>query len=383
MSLPIIDGNTEKTVENIYSRVKHEISLHPKASIAGLLTVAGLTKAISFLQTKNPDDLGSISQAGSRVFQLYSPEIISNSMDAFDSVAKGLYESGASQILKDEGISGLTKYVPLACAGLIKGAGYYSGETPSVTRKEINVPEDTAEEKKVEQNAEEEKHGRGRLYVGVGTVGAIGLALIGYLYTQTTGESTGTPPQSTGIDPVNDPVIPVETDTPDYTPDATPTAESTEEPTAEPTQEPTPIETPVESQHLYDLNPGYVKIVLEADENLFGIKIEGSMVDGDKAGWETIRDDNENIIFNRETYTPSNFDLYGEIWPDQASALEAEYGEFVSLTMEQIDTDGGGMDKVAVQFVGSEGVGELITDHDGFDGVGHYLSLGIYYNLFK
>ncbi|MCK4927492.1 MAG: hypothetical protein KAS11_03425, partial [Candidatus Aenigmarchaeota archaeon] len=167
--------------------------------------------------------------------------------------------------------------------------------------------------------------------------------------------------------------IPAETDAPDHT----------EEPIAEPTQEPTPIETPVETQHLYDLNHGYVKIVLEADENLFGIKIEGSMVDGDKAGWETIRDDNENIIFNRETYTPSNFDLYGEIWPNQARALEEQYGSMVSLTIEQIDTDGGGMDKVAVQFVGSEGIGELITDYDGFDGVGHYLSLGIYHNLFK
>ncbi|MCK5289800.1 MAG: hypothetical protein KAJ56_02545, partial [Candidatus Aenigmarchaeota archaeon] len=60
MSLPIIDGNTEKTDENIYNRIKHEISLHPKASIASLLTAAGLTGAVSFLQTKNPDDLGSI-----------------------------------------------------------------------------------------------------------------------------------------------------------------------------------------------------------------------------------------------------------------------------------------------------------------------------------
>ena len=343
MSLPIIDGNTEKTVENIYSRVKHEISLHPKASIAGLLTVAGLTKAISFLQTKNPDDLGSISQAGSRVFQLYSPEIISNSMDAFDSVAKGLYESGASQILKDEGISGLKNYIPLACAGIIQGAEGYGKKEKTVTRKEVDFNKE-----------KEDKHGHGRLYVGgVLFLGCIGGTLI---YLSNIGESTGTPPQSTGIDPVSDPIIPVETDAPVHAPEATATAELT--------QEPTPTETPVETQHLYDLNPStfdYIKI--EADDNLFGIEIEGSKVFDSISGWESIYDDDENRIFQRETYTPRNFDLYSELQPGQARALEAEYGSMVSVKMEQIDTDGNGeLDKVAVQFVGSKGTLEFETE---------------------
>ena len=141
-------------------------------------------------------------------------------------------------------------------------------------------------------------------------------------------------------------------------------AESTEEstPTAEPTPEPTPIEIPVKSQHLYDIKPGYEKIVIEADENLFGIKIEGSTVERDFGGWETVHNDNENVIFQRETYTPSNFDLYSELQPEQARALEEQYGQLVSLKMEQIDTDGNGMDKVAVQYVGSKGTLEFETE---------------------
>lgn len=126
--------------------------------------------------------------------------------------------------------------------------------------------------------------------------------------------------------------------------------------TAEPTEYPKPTDTPIESQHLYDINSGYVKIELEANENLFGINIEGSMVDDDKSGWETIRDDDKNIIFNRETYTSRNFDLYRELQPEQARALEEQYGSMVSLTMEQADTDGdGALDKVAVRYEGSKG----------------------------
>lgn len=125
--------------------------------------------------------------------------------------------------------------------------------------------------------------------------------------------------------------------------------------TAEPTKKPKPTDTPIESQHLYDINSGYVKMELEANENLFGIKIEGSMVDDDKSGWETIRDDDKNIIFNRETYTSRNFDLYSEL-PRQARALEDEYGYPDSVVMEQADTDGdGALDKVAVRYEGSKG----------------------------
>ena len=126
--------------------------------------------------------------------------------------------------------------------------------------------------------------------------------------------------------------------------------------TAEPTEYPTPTDTPIESQHLYDINPDkFSHIVLEADENLFGIKIEGSLIERDFGGWETIYNDNENRIFQRETYTPANFDLYSELQPEQACALVDQYGSMKSVVMEQADTDGdGALDTVAVRYVGSK-----------------------------
>ncbi len=140
--------------------------------------------------------------------------------------------------------------------------------------------------------------------------------------------------------------IPAETDTPDHT------EKPTVEPTAKPTQEPTAEPTATQETHWYDDRPHYNPTVIKADENLFGIEIEGIKYDkNDVIGYQMF-DENENIIFKHSNCP--NFDLYGEIWPDQARALEAEYGSMVSLTMEQIDTDGGGMDKVAVQYVGSK-----------------------------
>jgi len=126
--------------------------------------------------------------------------------------------------------------------------------------------------------------------------------------------------------------------------------------TAEPTEYPTPTDTPIESQHLYDIKPDtfdYIKI--DRDDNLFDIDIEGSKVFDDIPGWERIYNDNENRIFQRKTYTPANFDLYRELQPEQAHALEDQYGNMVSLTMEQIDTDSdGALDKVAVRYEGSK-----------------------------
>ncbi|MCK4808182.1 MAG: hypothetical protein KAS90_01030 [Candidatus Aenigmarchaeota archaeon] len=347
MSLSEIMGDLGNTARGLYNEAKQEINLHPKESIASGLIAAGLVGAVSFVQTKNPDDLESIFRAVPKAFQLYTPEMINHSMNAFDSVSKGLSESGVSQdLIKDEGISGLKEFIHLACAGLIKGAGYYGGETPSVTRKEINVPENTAEEEKVEQNAEEEKKGHGLLYVGIGTFGTIGIAILGYLYTQTTGESTGTPPQSTGTNPVFDPIIPVETDTPDHTPEATATAEPTQEPTAEPTA--------TQETHWYDDKPYFNYGVIEANENLFGEDIEGVInEEARKLGRYSVFNENEQVIFKHVEYP--NFDIYGELQPGQARELEEQYGSMVSLTMEQIDTDGGGMDKVAVRYEGSKG----------------------------
>ena len=58
-----------------------------------------------------------------------------------------------------------------------------------------------------------------------------------------------------------------------------------------------------------------------------------------------------------------HFDLYKELQPEQARALEDQYGYPESVVMEQADTDGdGALDKVAVRYEGSKGVLEFETE---------------------
>ena len=133
------------------------------------------------------------------------------------------------------------------------------------------------------------------------------------------------------------------------------------------TAEPTPVatDTPIKSQHLYDIKPDtfdYIKI--EKNDNLFGIEIEGSKVYDDTPGWERVYDDGENQIFDRETYT--SFDHYDDLQPDQARALEAQYGEAELVVMEQADTDGdGALDTIKVKYVGSKGTFTHESDNPG------------------
>ena len=89
-------------------------------------------------------------------------------------------------------------------------------------------------------------------------------------------------------------------------------------------------------------------------------------------------------ILHHSEYTQSNLRLDLELSSDQYRTLIDQYGAMISVTMETIDLDqDGAMDKVAVKYVGSERFGEFETDYDGWDSVGHYISMGIYYDLFK
>ncbi|MDO9517973.1 MAG: hypothetical protein Q7J10_08005 [Methanosarcinaceae archaeon] len=69
-------------------------------------------------------------------------------------------------------------------------------------------------------------------------------------------------------------------------------------------------------------------------------------------------------ILNHQEFNPSNFKLYNELSPDQYSASVDEYGSMRHITMETIDLDqDGAMDKVAVKYVGSDGVLEFETEY--------------------
>jgi len=288
----VLKGKADTAV----NKVKSVIDKDPrKAATYGLLGAGAVTVAHSLITgdaEQISDAFGNAANAISRTLSLYMPEIVEKTVFATDFLGNTVSAIDYQEIVKDSGV--------LAGSGIVLKSVYDEvKDTYSVLEH--------SQKRKLKQGIS--------LLLVAGVISASGCL----------GGST-----STGTDPVNDPVIPVETDTPDSTPDATPTAE--------PTQEPTPIETPVESQHLYDINPNtfdYIKI--DRNDNLFGIEIEGSKVFDSISGWETVYNDDKDQIFKRETYTPHNFDLYSELQPEQARALEAEYGQLVSLKMEQID----------------------------------------------
>ena len=135
------------------------------------------------------------------------------------------------------------------------------------------------------------------------------------------------------------------------TPDITPKAEHT------------PISEPTETEkisHPFDINDRNIAYVpIDSSENLFGIDIDdGYKFTNDVNGNYNYFDSDKNLIFQHQEHP--NFDLYSELQPEQARALEDQYGYPEAVVMEQVDTDGdGALDTVAVRYEGSKGVLEF------------------------
>ena len=103
--------------------------------------------------------------------------------------------------------------------------------------------------------------------------------------------------------------------------------------TAEPTQTGEPTATATQETHWYDDKPYFNLGVIEANENLFGEDIEGIInEEARKLGRYDVFNENEQIIFQHLEYP--NFDLYKELQPEQARALEEQYGYPESVVME-------------------------------------------------
>jgi len=140
------------------------------------------------------------------------------------------------------------------------------------------------------------------------------------------------------------------------TPDSTPKAEPTEKPTE---IQPTPMQEQIDNW--WDDKPGFHDAEVGIYSTLFG-DVDGvktSSLDGlvyDIYDTET----GQHILTSQEY---PNFDLYSELQPEQARALEDQYGSMKSVVMEQADTDGdGALDTVAVRYEGSKGTLEFETE---------------------
>ncbi|MCK5660211.1 MAG: hypothetical protein KAH86_02555 [Methanosarcinales archaeon] len=121
--------------------------------------------------------------------------------------------------------------------------------------------------------------------------------------------------------------------------------------------EPAPVET-----HWWDGQSGYTPTTISADNNLFGVELNGVKYQENTIGYQ-FYDEHQNKIFEQSVYSPESLHLERELQPAQYRQLVEEYGRPSLIIMETIDTDGGGMDKVAVRYEGGKGVLEFETEY--------------------
>jgi hypothetical protein len=121
-------------------------------------------------------------------------------------------------------------------------------------------------------------------------------------------------------------------------------------------------------------HPAYDYTEIPPEDNLFGENLEmyADKEEIDQGIYNGF-DENGNKIFIHQEFP--DFDAYKELQPEQARALEDQYGSAKLVVMEQADTDGdGALDTVAVRYEGSKDVLEFEMDYNaGWRGVSTYI----------
>src|SRR5665648_613878 len=91
----------------------------------------------------------------------------------------------------------------------------------------------------------------------------------------------------------------------------------------EPVVEVAPVEV---EAHWWDGREGFYQTTIDADDNLFGVEVEGVKYDNGITVSYELFDDNQKQIFIHEEYTASTLHLERELPIEQYRALIAEYG---------------------------------------------------------
>ena len=304
-------------MSNLYEKVK---SNPLTAAFVGI----GATSAALSL-TGDTEHLETSINAGLRAVMINSNEIINTGLVPINFLYESIVESGAGfDMIKNDGLAG-----GLGALSLMIGEA----------------------EIKYKKKTTEEKHGLGK---GVLILPVAAFLTIAYLLTNNESSTSHQTPPSPDKIPDNPGLIPTEAATPETYP--TDTVEATENPTE---IQPTPTQDTTELPWYY----GKTNYEETTVHTLFGNDLNGVKAPMSQPGnYNVFYTDSPDLALTHQEYP--NFDLYSELQPDQARALEDQYGSIVSLTMEQVDTDGdGALDKVAVRYEGSKGVGEFTMDY--------------------
>ena len=143
-----------------------------------------------------------------------------------------------------------------------------------------------------------------------------------------------------------------------YTPPPPQEAPVVEETAAAVEDTPEPEETP-----WYEIKEGFENVEVGTYSTLFGLNIDGVKYHSVNGGY-TLFNKNEMVTLLYHSEFDASYKLYNELSSDQDRTLIDPYGDMISVTMETIDLDqDGAMDKVAVKYVGWDGVLEFETEY--------------------
>ena len=351
----VLKGKTDK--------VKTKLSSDPRKSVTAGFVGLGFAGLGYSVISDNHNSIDNSLASFIRALSFNSNEIISHSLNNFQTVYDSVKDSGASlSMISEDGLSGLKTSLGLACAGVVKAV---DPPVDGNIKKETNPVYPDIDDH--ESETHKSSKGKAVVYLGLAT---IGLGLVGVYYLTDSNfslngansevqsinaeevTSSNTIYQNTEKPPVDD-ITAKDVSTTSTT--ETSTDDVTSETNVEPITE--PVETPWYA-HMKNAEVGTYSTLLGDD--VYAVK--NVVLDG--SSYDLFDIQTEQHILTHQEFTPSNLRLDLELSSDQYRDLTELYGTMISATMETIDLDGAGMDKVAVHYVGTGGDEGKVLDFE-------------------
>ncbi len=345
----VLKGKTDK--------VKTQLSSDPRKSVTAGFVGLGFAGLGYSVISDNHNSIDNSLASFIRALSFNSNEIISHSLNNFQTVYDSVKDSGASlSMISEDGLSGLKTGLGLACAGVVKAVGPPADINTNKEPSYVDIEDDMGSDEITH------KSGNGK---GLAVLGFLGLATVGagvYAYYSLAGDTpvvdqkvsdsnpsypqTDAPPV-TDTEPVVEPVTVSNHETPVETPIA--------EPAIEPVNE--PVEIPWYA-HMENAEVDTYSTMF--GEDVYAVK--GSVLTEDY----TLYDIEKNMmVLTHQEWNPSQLRLDLDLSSDQYRALNDQYGTMISATMETIDLDQDGtMDRVAIHYEGTGGDEGKVLDFE-------------------
>ena len=344
----VLKGKTDK--------VKTKLSSDPRKSVTAGFVGLGFAGLGYSVISDNHNSIDNSLASFIRALSFNSNEIISHSLNNFQTVYDSVKDSGASlSMISEDGLSGLKTGLGLACAGVVKAVDPPADINTNKEPSYVDIEDDMGSDEITHKSS----NGK-----GLAVLGFLGLATVGagvYAYYSLTGDTTVVDQEVSSSNPSypqsDAPATDTETVVEPVTVSNPETPIEVKEPVIESIAE--PVETTWYADRTGFENAEVGTYSTMFDEDVYAVK--GSVLTED---YTLYKIDNSAVILTHSEYTPSNLRLDLELSSDQYRDLTELYGTMISATMETIDLDGAGMDKVAVHYVGTGGDEGKVLDFE-------------------